>query len=248
MKKLCLIIFLLMPWSLLANIQIAIIDTGFCPGKIKTKKNIVIEKVIDLTSSLDQSYCEKFDESLPRFHGHLVLKSLIDFLEIPKDKIFITPLVIFDRKALQNKRYWSKIIDKKFNLVISATGLVTDEKIARPMTSNWFVATPRIGGGIHKRTEVYPANIANQKNIFLVGDYLGDIHDSTKILFDEAQLYQSKIDYFFSSGNAGELRGTSKAVTEAAARAINFCRKELHNNLRSCLKKISFDVNGMKSF
>jgi hypothetical protein len=49
-------------------------------------------------------------------------------------------------------------------------------------------------------------------------------------------LYKNKIDYYFPAG-AGKFKGTSKAVAEAAAKALNLCPPS--NNIRACLKKAS---------
>jgi hypothetical protein len=46
-------------------------------------------------------------------------------------------------------------------------------------------------------------------------------------------LYSDKIDYSFPSGD-GEFTGTSRAVAEALAKAINMCPI---NEMRICLKK-----------
>lgn len=249
MKILLIIFFYSISTNLFADIRIAILDTGFCPEKIKLKENIHLENVIDLTNSVKQDYCKKFNPSLPRFHGHLVLQSFVNFIVNSTEKIIITPYVIFDYKGQQEKKYWQQTLTRQYDLFISAAGLVTEEKFSNSLIGEWFVAAPRIGPGIKIDSVVFPVSLAPLNNLFVIGDFI----EGDPKLFDKEQLYKDKINYFFSSGT-GDLRGTSRAVAEAAARAIIFCANQLKikNNLRECLKKksidVSGDISGMKSF
>lgn len=242
----CLLSWLI-PATLFANIHVAILDTGFCPDKIQAKKNIQIEKVIDLTNSIKENYCKNFQAHLPRFHGHLVLQSFINLIVDPAQQIIISPMIIFDHKGKQTEKYWQQVLAKKYDLVLSAAGMVTKGKFTEDLRGEWFVAVPHTGHGIKHDTVVFPVSLAPLHNLFVIGSF---IEGETK-LFEKGQLYRDKIDYFFSSGT-GDLRGTSRAVTEAAARAINLCGDQIKNNLRECLRKkslnVSGDISGMKSF
>lgn len=243
MKILYFLLSGVIPATAFANINMAILDTGFCLDKIQSKKNIQIEKVIDLTNSVKENYCKNFQSNLPRFHGHLVLQSFINLIDAPTEQIIITPIIIFDHKGRQTKKYWQQALAKKYDVVLSAAGLVTETKISDGLRGEWFVAAPHLGPGIKDNSAVFPVSLAPLHNLFVIGDFL----DGDTKLLDQGQLYKDKIDYFFSSGT-GDLRGTSRAVTEATARAINLCANQLKKNLRECLKKKTFDVSGMKSF
>lgn len=241
MKMLCLI--LLLPLNLYGSLNIAILDTGFCPSLLVTSQNIKINKVVDLTGTIKNDYCQKFNIHSERFHGHLVLEEFLHYLVPTTEKIKITPFVVFDSSGLQKEIYWKKFINKKFDLVVSAVGLISSLNISRHLSGVWFVAEPRIGPNIKKDSIIYPANIAPQDNLFLIGNYFS----GTKILFDEAQLYQKQIKYFFPKGDGG-LVGTSRAVSEAAARAIILCRKSFETNLQKCLENNKAVIGNMVTY
>jgi hypothetical protein len=245
--KTILLLFSIYSYSTLAETQIAILDTGFCPEKITLSKSIKILAPKDLTNSINQEYCKKINLQSPRFHGQLVLLKFLDELKSSTEKFIITPLIIFDHKGQQKKEYWEKALGEKFEFFIAAAGLpIADNQNLKLNDSVWFVSAPRLAPGIKKESVLFPAEVAPLENLFLIGNYI----DGGSILFDEAQLYQDKIDYFFPSGTNSQdtLKGTSRAVAIAAARALNICKKELKKSLRSCLKKKSFKVSGMQSF
>lgn len=241
MKMLYLI--LLLPLNLYGSLNIAILDTGFCPRLIVTSQNITINKTVDLTGTIKNDYCQKFNIHSERFHGHLVLEEFLHYLIPTTEKIKITPYVVFDNSGLQKEIYWKSFINKKFDLVISAVGLISPLNISSHLNGIWFIAAPRIGPNIKKDSIIYPANIAPQDNLFLIGNYFS----GTKILFDEAQLYQKQIKYFFPQGD-GDLVGTSRAVSEAAAKALTLCRKSFEANLQKCLEKNKKVIGTMNTY
>lgn len=218
--------------------NIVFIDTGLCPQSIvKPNTNIKIENALDLTESVDLD-CNNPRLLLegPRYHGQNVV---LEFLKYYRPKagatLHLYPLIVFNKLGEQKLEYWQRAIDfiKKNNIeiVVSASGLITDDSKIRELPATWFVSAGRITPHIKKETAIFPQNLAPKENLLLIGDYFEGAHP----LYDQGLLNQGKIDYYFPSGST-HFSGTSRAVAEAAARAINLCPM---NTLRKCLKKIS---------
>lgn len=233
--------FLLLINTAFADLNIAFIDTGFCPTKIKLNKSqskkITIHSVIDLTGSAKlECSSAKFNKTLPRFHGQLVLEEFLSFFEAKNDQVQIHPLTIFNARGDQLSEYWIKAIDwvkqNKIDLVITAAGLPINSMPATSLSAVWFVPSGRTGPEITKDTKLFPQQLAPLKNLFLIGDY----YDGRQVLYDQALLYQDKIDYYFPSGSMRGFKGTSRAVAEAGARALNLCPI---SSMRDCLKTLS---------
>jgi hypothetical protein len=235
-KSLKLLFFILgtaaffIPQTLYAEIKIAIVDTGFCPNQLKQKMRI--ESVIDLTKSVVLD-CSKVDPKNPRMHGQLVLEEFLQYLDLEKHSVYLYPLIVFDKDGQQKKDYWTSALalikKNKIDFVLSASGLITNEKIQKELPGIWFVPSGRLAPGIKEDTSLFPQNLAPLENLFLIGDF----YDGREIIYDQALLYKDKIDYYFSSGIKG-FQGTSRAVAHAAARALNLCPLA---NMRECLKK-----------
>lgn len=226
-----------------AEINIAIIDTGFCPEKIKlSNKQIKISAVLDLTDSVKLD-CQslKFDKSSPRFHGQLVLEEFLKFFNDKNLSIKLHPLIVFNSRGDQKSEYWIKAIEwvkkNKMDMVVSAAGLIvqgTDKIPASILPAVWFIPSGRTTPQIKKEAKLFPQCLAPQKNLFLIGDY----YDGRQVLYDQGLLYQDKIDYYFPSGTK-QFSGTSRAVAEASARAISLCPLTSRTSMRECLKKKS---------
>lgn len=219
----------LIPVLAFAEINLAIIDTGFCPSKEK-KRNIVIDSVLDITNSVKLD-CQKFDLNSLRYHGQNVLNEFLKFYNSKNQAIHIYPLIVFDKNGEQKKEYWLsaiKWIEKnKIDIVLTASGFINQEKIEMALPAIWFIPSGRITPQIKKETQLFPQNLAPLDNLFLIGDY----YDGRQVLYDQGLLYQDKIDYYFPNGS-GHFSGTSRAVAEACARALNLCPVK---NMRPCL-------------
>lgn len=229
-------LFLLLSTVAHSEIRIAIVDTGFCPEKIKTRSIIKIEKAIDLTESVKlDCHSSRFDKLSPRFHGQLVLEEFIKSVTDKTISLTVFPLIVFNQRGDQRKEYWEKAIDwikkNQIDLVVTAAGFITKERIVNELPGVWFVPSGRISPQIKKGVELFPQNLAPMNNLFVIGDF----YDGRSVLYDQALLYQDKIDYYFPSGLRG-FKGTSKAVAEAAGRAVSICSL---SSLRACLKKKS---------
>lgn len=213
-----------------AEIKIAIVDTGFCPKNIKQR--IIIEEVRDFTKSVILD-CSTQTKQNARFHGQHVLEEFIAPLDLKKLSIHLFPLIVFDKFGQQKKEYWLKAIDwikkNKIDFVLTASGLITETKIVKELPGIWFAPSGRLAPGIKEKTALFPQNLAPLENLFLIGDF----YEGQEILYDQALLYQDKIDYYFSSG-IKEFQGTSRAVAVGAAWALNLCPIK---NMRACLKK-----------
>lgn len=218
-----------------ATIKIAFIDTGFCPS---SQAKIKIHPVVDLTNSVKID-CKKTELKSPRLHGQRVLSEFLQLVDNRKTPMEIYPLIVFDAKGDQKKDYWLKAIDwlkvNKINLVLTAAGYITNAEEIKTMVVElpgiWFVPSGRLSPGVSKSTVLYPQGLAPKENLFLIGDY----YDGKVVLYDQGLLYQDKIDFYFPSGK-GDFTGTSRAVAEAAARALNLCSL---SQLRQCLFKKS---------
>lgn len=215
-----------------SEVRVAVIDTGFCPESISTK--VTINPAIDLTNS-NKLNCKKMNLSDLRFHGQQVVLEFLSYLDPKKTKINLFPLIVFDDHGIQKKEYWLRAIHwvKKNNIdiVLTASGFITSEKLVSELPGIWFVPSGRMNPQVKESSQLFPQNLAPKTNLFLIGDY----YDGDKILYDQSLLYKERIDYFFPSGG-NKFTGTSRAVAEAAAKAINLCSIQ---NMRACLKKLS---------
>lgn len=227
--------FLIIPFCpLYAEVKLALIDTGFCVDRVYKNSKIIIDPAIDLTSTTNFD-CQRFDPKNPRFHGQLVLEEFLKFYDNKNLVLHIYPLIVFNQHGDQKKDYWLKALDwikkNKIDFVLTASGLITNEKLVSSLTSLWFVPSGRVTPQIKEQSELFPQNLAPIENMFLIGDY----YQGKQILYDQGLLYKDKIDYYFPSGSK-DFKGTSRAVAEAAARALNLCPI---SNMRACLKKLS---------
>lgn len=226
-----------------APLKIAIADTGFCSDKalIKTKLHKVLSS-IDLTSS-NLYDCQKIAPSdltnAPRFHGQNVLNEFLSYL--PMDySITIQPLVVYNERGDQEETAWLKAIEyikkENFDLVLTASGLITEKKLASNLPSIWFVPSGRAERKITLATQLFPQSLAPLENLFIIGDY----YDGKQNFYDQALLYQAQIDYYLPAGKK-HFSGTSRAVAQAMGQAIKYCYNSNKvfqaKTLRECLVK-----------
>lgn len=239
--------FLLMSPNVQSAINIAVLDTGFCPDLIAEKKvNVKIASVRDFTQSVNLE-CEasKFNRSDRRFHGHLLIEEFVKYYQRGDQELNLFPGVVFDQLAQQRPIYWRRAIDwiasNNIDFVLTASGLITssDLRLPKKLPGIWFVPAGRAISGINNSTKLYPQMLAPKDNLFVIGDYF----EGSSIIYDEALLYKKQIDYYFASG-VGSFNGTSRAVGEALARALTICSK---NNMRQCLKDKSKKLTLFKS-
>lgn len=228
-----------------SSLKIVIADTGFCPEKaqVHSKKHKLL-KVSDMTGNAEID-CRKLNAKTlyedGRFHGQLVLNELLAFLP-KKLEVTIKPLVIFDKTGTQTPEAWLKIIEyvekEKVDLVLTASGLISDQKLVSELPGIWFIPSGRTERLITKETALFPQSLSPRPNIFMIGDYF----DQKQIIYDQALLYQDQIDYYFPSGQK-KFKGSSRAVAEAMAKALKKCfiTRDVGSahELRLCLLKKS---------
>lgn len=226
-----------------ANLKIAVVDTGFCSEKAHTiSKTHVVKTAKDMTGTNNYNCKKVTDKELKssgRFHGQNVLNEFLSYLP-KKIKLTIYPLVVYDKKGNQTAAAWKKAIAfieaEKIDMVLTASGFISTEKVVKDLPSIWFVPSGRTERLITTKTVLFPQSLAPVPNIFVIGDY----YDGEQIIYDQALLYQNQIDYYFPSGKKG-FTGTSRAVAEAMARALQKCdiEKEIvaAHSLRLCLLK-----------
>jgi hypothetical protein len=226
-----------------ANIKIAIVDTGFCSQQaVKKSKNHIIRPVRDMTGPLSYD-CKKISQkdlkTAERFHGQHVLNEFLSFLP-NKMKITIYPMVVYDKNGNQTANAWKKAIEliekEKMDMVLTASGFITDKKVIKELPAIWFIPSGRTERSITTKTVLFPQSLAPAPNIFVIGDYF----DGEQIIYDQALMYQDQIDYYFPAGTRG-FSGTSRAVAEAMAKALQKCFIEKDiiaaHSLRLCLLK-----------
>lgn len=232
-----------------AELKIAIVDTGFCSSKALTKsKTHVVKASRDMTGTNNYSCKKVTDKELKtsgRFHGQNVLNEFLSYLP-KKIKVTIYPLVVYDNKGNQTKEAWKKAIGliekEEMDVVLTASGFISSEKVVKDLPSIWFVPSGRTERFITTKTVLFPQSLAPVPNLFVIGAYF----DGPQVIYDQALLYQEQIDYYFPSGKKG-FTGTSRAVAEALARALQNCLIEKDviaaHSLRLCLLKTSKTLN-----
>jgi hypothetical protein len=227
-----------------ASLRIAFVDTGFCSNKIKIDKSkiekIKIESVVDLTESVKLDCLNSsLDIHSARFHGQLVIEEFLKYFGQQNKIVHLYPLIVFNSKGEQKAEYWLKAIEwikkNKIDVVVTAAGLITNDKLVSELPAIWFVSSGRVTPQIKKESGLFPQNLAPQNNLFIIGDF----YDGRQVLYDQGLLFQDKIDYYFPSGAHGFV-GTSRAVAEASARALNSCPLTI---MKECLKKMSKEYN-----
>jgi hypothetical protein len=216
----------LIPSSFAATpLNIAVVDTGFCSDKIQKKsKQHIVQIVKDMTES-NKYDCQKITAKeltyAPRFHGQNVLNEFLNYL--PEDiSVSIQPMIIYNDKGDQTEEAWMKAIEyikaQKFDLVLTASGFITDKKLVNDLPSIWFVPSGRMERKITIKTQLFPQNLAPLENLFVIGDY----YDGKVNFYDQALMYQTQIDYYLPSGKK-HFSGTSRAVAHALASALKLC-------------------------
>ncbi|MDD4976605.1 MAG: hypothetical protein PHY93_19775, partial [Bacteriovorax sp.] len=156
-----------------ASLNIAFIDTGFCPNKIKIEK-IKIESVIDLTESVKLDCSNPLlDIHSPRFHGQLVMEEFLKFFHHQNKLVHIYPLTVFNQRGEQKAEYWLKAIEwikkNKVDVVVTAAGFITNDKLVGELPAIWFVPSGRVTPQIKKESGLFPQNLAPKKNLFIIG-------------------------------------------------------------------------------
>jgi hypothetical protein len=229
-----------------SEIKVAVLDTGFCPRKLNFKsKNIKVYETEFMMAPF-RIPCNRKTLLGRRFHGHHVLEEFLKNLE-SKKKISIYPIVIFDKSGQQTSKYWDKAFKKvdalQVNFVLLAAGLPLKTKrpelpYLRSQTIH-FLAAGKEGVGISKQTKLFPQIHHQKENVFLIGNFYPPIKSDQRLILDSAMLNLKQTHYFFSGGHGhSELRGSSKAVATALAKAISLCDLPL-KSFKQCLEKKS---------
>lgn len=187
--------------------------------------------------------CSKISDKLlvesGRFHGQKVLNEFLSYL--PKNiKVSIQPLVIYDQTGTQTLTGWKTAMNfiekEKIEMTLTASGFIYNEKIAEELPGIWFAPSGRTERLIDSKTVLFPQSLAPKPNLFIIGDYF----NIGQVIYDQNLTYQDRIDYYFPSGNK-KFTGASRAVAEAAGRALDKCFIEKNviaaHSLRLCLLK-----------
>lgn len=220
-----------------SEITIAILDTGFCSNTFKKESPIKILEPI-VTAGAFKVDCHSLTTSQikasKRFHGQRVLEEFVSHIS-SKEKIIVTPIILFDEKGEQSLNAWRGAIEylekNPVDYIFSASGFKIDQKIDVKLPSIWFLASGQIGLGIKKNDQLFPQLLHSQGNIFLIGSFF---QGETGPIYNPNLLYEKEIDYYFLDGE-GDLKGSSRAVAIALARAINLCGKKNIFELKNCL-------------
>lgn len=237
-------------------IKIAILDTGFCPSKLNSKKDYIkILPIIDVTGNAVYD-CEKMKPKNRRFHGQMVLAQFLNVYSWT-NPVEILPITIFDKSGSQRLSYWKKAIieaqSQKVDFILAAAGLpipqgMQPKGLIAPSAIT-FLSSGRIGPGITKATTLFPQMFHKNKNIFLIGSYHPpESKHGDDFLSDENQLYKKGTDYYLSGGNSHHiLRSSSRSATTALAKAIGLCKTVKLQKLRECLSKNKKEIKVINS-
>lgn len=235
----------------MANLKLAIIDTGFCPQH-QLSSIFKSSTVFDATGELSNLKCDIDYLKYPRFHGEKVLDIINKQLKV-KESIDLYLISVFDRRGKQNIKSWLNAIDyineKKIDLIVSAVGLIVNSKELVPDLTGraiWIVSAARISPGIKRDSIVYPQMKADSPNIILVGDYI----DQFKT--DYGLINNKFIKVFEKDGpeiseNQNHLSGTSYSVAKFFTKYLNKCAGpyslfQYKNCFNQHLKKISTEI------
>jgi len=216
------------------ELRVAIFDTGFCIDQLPRHRAIRIKPIIDHAGDFSKArHCQKMDRKNRHLHGHWVLKNFIENYR-GKQKVVLTPHIIFNRHGQQFWQYWHKALQSKIDILILAVGFPISKTNSTPLPAITFAASGGWGGAVKAGQKFWPMDL-NDKKLILIG---GDLENELGLapLYDKKLLYQNKISYYFSGGNSKTpLRGSSRAVGIAAGRALGLCF-EL-KSLQQCLHK-----------
>lgn len=204
------------------QINLAFIDTGYCPKEFETNSKIAIQQVFDATSKINQDYCReyKINRELPRFHGQHVIDHFLKEYS-GRENIQIYPIVVFDNLGEQKKEYWARalkfISDKKINVVISASGLKMDA-VDLNLNSNviWLLSTPHLSPYIKMTDLIFPQSLSNGVNIFLFGNLVKEN------MIDPGLLYPDKT-HLYVIDSKEKFNGSSFALSIIAPKMLSRC-------------------------
>ncbi len=249
LRVLILALALFLCFSSYSKIRITIIDTGFCPNKLKLSKNVTINKVIDLTNSVKLD-CNSVIASDRRYHGQHVLETLLKDI---KTELIITPLIIFDKDKRQTPKYWqaafSSEIAAQTDIFLIAAGLPYKDHIDLVNTKIEkivFVASGIQDRWITKEDKLFPQQQAVKNDRILI---ISDFYPKTKYdtaYVDKKNKYQENVSYYFpNKGENDQFTGSSYAVAKALNKALLICDYKSEELFLTCLKtkskKISID-------
>lgn len=228
--------------------SIALLDTAFCPHLIKHEANIQIAAVMDLTQST-QYQCKKSKLNNRQYHGHWVLSEILNHLKT-KDKIIITPMIIFNKYGQQKFEYWKRAVKTiksgSYDLVVAAAGLPIIDNRDRNKVAELaqldlpiFLAAGRAGIGIKKDSILFPHDFYPQESTTIFGSYHQGVQSDKPHFKDESLINSKSVDYFIPYNYRprlfGELKGTSLALAIGTRYFLNHCLDKSPS--KNCLQK-----------
>ena len=227
-----------------AEINLAIIDTGFCKIHHHLHKAIIEVSFFDAGTGVPALVCPDDYLKLPRFHGENVL-NIFQKNVSEKNNYKLHLITVFDKNGLQNIEFWKSALkyihEHKIDFVISAVGLPTKDTTNTDLSGIWFMSAPRVGPGIKKTDIVFPQNNFLLENVFLVGTYFKNNMRDSELLYEKhialyaLDLKDTENPHFF---------GTSRAVGLIASKILNICSMTQINEFKKCVnlsKKLVFE-------
>ncbi|EQC48068.1 hypothetical protein [Bacteriovorax sp. Seq25_V] len=245
-RVLFVVLALLFSKPIYSKVHITVIDTGFCPQRLKPHKNITILDVTDLTKSLKLD-CAKENTRDRRFHGQRVLETLIKNVE---QEIIIEPLIVFDADKRQKEIYWQNAFSterlKRTDIFLIAAGLPFLKSISLQkidLKNIVFVASGVQDQWIREEHKLFPQELVkSNKNILIISDYYPKTKYDTAYV-DKKNKYQEHVSYFFPFKGENDLfTGSSYAVAKALNQALKICNFNSQNDFLNCLKDKSKKV------
>jgi hypothetical protein len=236
--------FLLLPFSIYANITIAVFDTGFCIDRLSRVLNIEINKP-HWTRGKYQVDCQRLSKKQTIYHGHYVLKELLDGLKV-SHKVTIIPIVIYNSFHKQSYLTWKNGLDLAHKsgatILLSANGLPSDKDIELTLLKLNFLASGQIGRKINRHTKLFPQALAKKdnSNIILVGSYYPLTDGDKRLIKDPSMIYQDYIDlYTLPKKLSGSSGAVAKALNIALKKCFNLLQEGDKEKLVKCLNEVT---------
>lgn len=224
------------------GIEVTLIDTKLCSQKISSAQKKALQDFQAEECSNQELKVSK------KNHANQVLDVL--FTHLPQNQnIKLTHKNIFDLQGKHSEKLWKKAIQKlqtlPAQLVLLAVGSNKADLFALKLPTKHFylMASGQMNNQYAKNATLWPQKLLIQNEVkgVMIGAYTG-VEEKTSA--DQAPalaprlLHQKSIDYLFpNSSLKNELKGSSHAVSVAAAQLIKKCGKRPLDLWRKCLKK-----------
>lgn len=216
--------------------NILIVDSFFCDNK-----NIQYKSLQKLESKCGTDR---------KFHGDLVLKTILKYADKPKDQLTFYLHRIYLENGLQDQNLINdlpKLIkDIKIDLAVFATGIYLSPPNI-DLNFPLIVSSGSLGNGVTAQMKLWPQQ-NKKENMVMVAHYFASKLNSKlepKGYLESTLLNPELIDYYIENPSSSLLKGSSFASAYLAGNVIKFCNL---NNLKDCFKKYSKNLEVLNPY